>query len=52
VSETAAIFNVSGRTVRRLIASGAIPAISIGRAVRIRPRDIGRLIAAGGIYND
>jgi excisionase family DNA binding protein len=52
VAETAMILNVSGRTVRRLIAPGAIPALSIGRSVRRRPRDIGRLIADGGNCND
>jgi excisionase family DNA binding protein len=52
VGETAMILNVSGRTVRRLIASGAIPAISIGQSVRLRPRDIGRLIADGGNCDD
>jgi excisionase family DNA binding protein len=52
VSEAATILNVSGRTVRRLIASGAIPALSIGRSVRLRPRDVGRLIANGRIFND
>jgi excisionase family DNA binding protein len=52
VGETAAILNVSGRTVRRLIASGAIPALSIGRSVRLRPRDIERVIADRGICND
>ena len=52
VAETAMILNVSERTVRRLIAPGAIPALSIGRSVRRRPRDIGRLIADGGNCND
>jgi excisionase family DNA binding protein len=50
--EAAAILNVSERTVRRLVASGAVPAVSIGRSVRIRPRDVGRLIADGGVCND
>jgi excisionase family DNA binding protein len=49
VGETAAILNVSPRTVRRLIAARAIPAVSIGRSVRVRPRDVGRLIAEGGV---
>jgi excisionase family DNA binding protein len=52
VGETAAILNVSVRTVRRLIASGAISAVSIGRSVRLSPLTVGRLIAKGGIYND
>jgi excisionase family DNA binding protein len=52
VGETAAILNLSTRTVRRLIASGTIPVVSIGRSVRIRPRDVERLIAEGGVCND
>ena len=51
VSETAAILNVSVRTVRRLIATEPVPAVSIGRSVRLRPRDIRRLIAEGGVHN-
>jgi excisionase family DNA binding protein len=51
VGETAAILNVSSRTVRRLISSGAIPAISIRRSVRLRPQDIERLIADGEVCN-
>jgi excisionase family DNA binding protein len=52
VNETAAILNVSERTVRRLVAAGAIPVVSIGRSVRLRPRDINQLIADGGVCND
>jgi excisionase family DNA binding protein len=52
IAEAAAILNVSGRTVRRLIASKAIPAVWIGRSVRLRPRDIERLIAKGLVCND
>lgn len=52
VGETAAILNVSVRTVWRLIASGTIPPVSIGRVVRLRPRDIERLIAGEDICND
>jgi excisionase family DNA binding protein len=52
VAETAAILNVSERTVRRLIASGAISAVSIGRSLRVRPRDIGQLIAKGTVCTD
>ena len=52
VAQAAAILNVSERTVRRLIASGTIRAIWIGRSVRLRPRDIERWIAGGGNGND
>jgi excisionase family DNA binding protein len=52
VAQAAAILNVSERTVRRLIASGTILGIWIGRSVRLRPRDIERWIAGGGDCND
>ena len=52
VADAATILNVSERTVRRLIASGSIRAVWIGRSVRVRPRDIERLIAGGGVCND
>jgi excisionase family DNA binding protein len=52
VPDAATILNVSERTVRRLIASGTIRAVRIGRSVRLRPRDIERLIADGGVCND
>ena len=52
VGETAMILNVSERTVRRLIASKALPVVLIGRSVRLRPRDLGRLVADGGVCND
>lgn len=52
VAEAAAILNLSERTVRRLIASEVIPAVWIGRSVRLRPRDISRLIAEGVVCND
>jgi excisionase family DNA binding protein len=48
VAQAAAILNVSERTVRRLIASGTIRGIWIGRSVRLRPLDIERWIAGGG----
>jgi excisionase family DNA binding protein len=47
IGQTAAILNLSARTVRRLITSGSIRAVWIGRSVRLRPRDIERLIAEG-----
>jgi excisionase family DNA binding protein len=46
------ILNVSGRTVRRLIASGAVPAIWVGRSLRLAPRHVARLIADGATRND
>ena len=38
------LLSVSVRTVRRMIASGEIPIVRIGRAVRIRRVDIEALI--------
>src|ERR1700722_7908296 len=52
VAQAAAILNVSERTVRRLIASGTIRGIWIGRSVRLRPLDIEQWIAGGGNCND
>jgi excisionase family DNA binding protein len=52
VAQAATILSVSERTVRRLVASGTIRAIWIGRSVRLRPRDIERWIAGGGTCND
>jgi excisionase family DNA binding protein len=52
VAQAATILSVSERTVRRLIASGTIPGIWIGRSVRLRPRDIERWISAGGTCNN
>jgi excisionase family DNA binding protein len=42
--ETAVVLNLSLRHVRRLIASGALPATRIGRSVRIRPEAIAALV--------
>lgn len=39
--------NTSVRTVRRLIAAERLPAVRIGRLVRIRPADLAEMIAAG-----
>jgi excisionase family DNA binding protein len=36
----AAVMAVSLRHVRRLIAGGALPPVRIGRAVRVRVRDV------------
>jgi excisionase family DNA binding protein len=40
VREAAALPRVSERTLRRLIASGTIACVRIGRAIRIRRRDL------------
>ncbi len=44
VADAAARLNVSAKTIRRLIQRGELRAIRIGRAIRIHPEDIERLI--------
>ena len=46
IEETAELFNTSTRTVRQLIASGAMPVHRLGRSVRISDADIGAFLAA------
>jgi excisionase family DNA binding protein len=46
IYETADILNVSTRTVRRLIDSGALPVHRFGRSVRVSNSDIALLLAA------
>ena len=46
IEETAELFNTSTRTVRRLIASGALPVHRLGRSVRISDADIAAFLAA------
>lgn len=36
--------DVSTRTISRLIAAGTLPAVRIGRLVRIRPEDLAALV--------
>jgi excisionase family DNA binding protein len=52
VAQAATILSVSERTVRRLIASRLLRAVWIGRSVRLRPRDIERLVVGGEVCND
>ena len=49
IDETADLLNVSPRTVRRLIDSGALQAHRFGRLVRIADGDIAVLVAANRI---
>ena len=44
VGEAATILHVSARTIRRLIGRGEIPAVRMGRSVRIRLDDIEHII--------
>jgi excisionase family DNA binding protein len=46
IDETAEILNLSSRTVRRLIDSGALPVHRFGRSVRVSDPDIVQLMAA------
>ena len=46
IDETAEILNLSSRTVRRLIDSGALPVHRFGRSVRVSDPDIAQLMAA------
>lgn len=43
--ESGRLLDVSGRTVRRLVASGDLPAVRVGRQVRIRPEDLAAYVA-------
>ncbi len=52
VSEVAQALRVSNMTVYRLVSAGALPALRVGRSVRLRAEDVesymsGRLIKAG-----
>jgi excisionase family DNA binding protein len=52
VSEVAGSLRVSNMTVHRLISAGDLPAVRVGRSVRLRAHDVdeylsGRLIKAG-----
>jgi excisionase family DNA binding protein len=42
VSEAAATLNVSPKTIRRRLADGTIPAMRLGRLIRINPADLTR----------
>jgi len=44
VDDTAALLQVSQRHVRRLIASGELPVVRIGKAVRLLPQAVRRFI--------
>jgi excisionase family DNA binding protein len=46
IDEAAELLNVSPRTVRRLIESGALPVHRLGRLVRIADGDLAAFLAA------
>ncbi len=43
VAETASLFQVSEKTIRRMIARGALPVVRIGRSIRINPQEIEKI---------
>lgn len=49
VEQVAQVLQVSQRTVRRWTASKKLPVVQFGRSVRIRPADLDRMVAAGGL---
>jgi excisionase family DNA binding protein len=46
IGETAELLNVSTRTVRRAIESGALPVHRLGRSVRVAEADLAVFLAA------
>jgi excisionase family DNA binding protein len=47
VSEAAKQLSLSERTLRRMIASGDLPAVRLGRAVRVRQEEVFYLVRNG-----
>jgi excisionase family DNA binding protein len=45
VAEVASLLRVSNMTVYRLVQSGALPAVRVGRSYRIREDDVDRYLA-------
>ena len=43
IVDVAQVLKVSTRTVRRLIKSGALPSVTVGRSIRVRPEDLAAL---------
>ena len=52
VGETASHLNISTKTVRRLIVSGKLNTIRIGRLVRIKSEEIERFINTAAVPSD
>jgi excisionase family DNA binding protein len=46
VAEVASLLRVSNMTVYRLVQSGQLPAVRVGRSYRIRDEDVDRYLAA------
>lgn len=49
VGEVAAALRVSAMTVYRLVDAEELPALRIGKNIRIRERDLDAFLAAGGV---
>ena len=47
VAEVAKLMRVSTMTVYRLIKSGELAAVKIGKSYRLQPEDVDRYLAAG-----
>ena len=52
VTEVADTLRVSTMTVYRLVSSGELPGLRIGRNIRIRTRDLDAFLAAGTVARD
>jgi excisionase family DNA binding protein len=52
VAEVAGILRVSAMTVYRLIRSGDLPALRIGKSYRIRQGALDQYLASGEVYAD
>ena len=52
VDEAADCLNVSAKTIRRMIGSGALKTVRIGRLVRIPPEEIARFLGATSNVSD
>lgn len=46
VAEVAQVLRVSNMTVYRLISSGQLPAVRVGKSYRLREEDVDRYLAA------
>lgn len=44
VREVAAVFQVSEKTIRRMVAAGELPVIRLGRSVRLHPKVIEKIV--------
>ena len=52
VDQAARSLAISKRTLRRLIANGEIPAVKVGRSIRILPDDLAEYLRASRIPTD